>query len=259
MAQYSSSWPHQGHRLWAAMPLAFWVYFYKVRRCPISSAHDWKECPYWHPWERVRRRDPRTHPYLSEYCPDYLASDEYHRTRRTGKMPTCVRGRTCPYAHGVFELWLHQDRFRTRMCAGGHKCGRTICFFAHFSWQQRCPGDMVPYIDIQQLVPSWLLRAPPRSLLPPPPPLAVLPAHAPAPPPQRDIHNMIDEASASSFSWSSSSAGSSSSSPPGVVVAAVATTSTAIGYPTDNGMSDDQDSELGEFPYFDIIRDFLLG
>ncbi|TVU37333.1 hypothetical protein EJB05_10642, partial [Eragrostis curvula] len=271
--QYSLSWPHQGHRLWASMPLAFWVYLYKVERCPRSRAHDWKRCPYWHHGERARRRDPRTHCYLPQPCPYYLASSEYHKMHHTGRAPTCVHGHTCSYAHGIFEVWMHPDRFRTRMCDAGHECGRTICFFAHSDWQYRRPGNRVPFVNLR-LLPSWALRAPPRSLpLPPrlvPPPVVTLP--------------LIDEASTSSSSSagssSSTSAGASlSSSPPDVIVAAAATTtSSALGYPVndaaasmspavgypaddemDNGMSDDEDSELGEFPYYDIIKDFVLG
>ncbi|TVU37346.1 hypothetical protein EJB05_10655, partial [Eragrostis curvula] len=296
----SSSRAHQGHRLWASMPVAFWVYFYKVQRCPLSGAHNWKECPYWHRGERDRRRDPRSHSYLSEPCPDYFASFKYHKMHSTGGVPTCVRGLTCRYAHGDFEAWMHQDRFRTRMCKAGLGCERPICFFAHSSSEHRRAGDRVPFVDLRLLMPS----GPQRPVSPPPARPAARPVLAlPAPPPspQRDVMmlqtrsgmrriSLREEADASSFSRSSSSssgsssssssAASSSSSPPDVVIAATAITSPALmghvaeddaaatvspapSYPVDNkvdnGMSDDDEDSLGEFPYFDIIKDFVLG
>jgi hypothetical protein len=66
--------PHDGHRLWALMSDAFWVYVYKVHRCPNRYAHDWALCPYAHVGERARRRDPRGYTYLAVACPDYRAS-----------------------------------------------------------------------------------------------------------------------------------------------------------------------------------------
>lgn len=43
----------------------------------------------------------------------------------------CPRGDACPYAHNVFEYWLHPSRYRTQMCKDGAGCTRRICFFAH--------------------------------------------------------------------------------------------------------------------------------
>jgi hypothetical protein len=74
--------PHDGHRLWALMSDAFWVYVYKVHRCPNRYAHDWALCPYAHVGERARRRDPRGYTYLAVACPDYRAS--YQRNLDTG-------------------------------------------------------------------------------------------------------------------------------------------------------------------------------
>jgi hypothetical protein len=33
------SWAHQGYRLWVGMPDSFWVFKYKVERCPFLSNH----------------------------------------------------------------------------------------------------------------------------------------------------------------------------------------------------------------------------
>ncbi|EAZ41020.1 hypothetical protein OsJ_25506 [Oryza sativa Japonica Group] len=105
------AWAHRGHRLWASMSEDFWIHVYKVQRWPRSSSHDWTSCPYAHKGERARRRD----------------------TRRFA----CAHGLRCRYAHGVFELWLHPSRFRTRMCSAGTRCPRRICFFAHSAAELR--------------------------------------------------------------------------------------------------------------------------
>lgn len=44
---------------------------------------------------------------------------------------TCKRGDACPYAHGVFECWLHPCKYRTQLCKDGTSCTRRVCFFAH--------------------------------------------------------------------------------------------------------------------------------
>ena len=33
----------------------------------------------------------------------------------------CVRGDACPYAHNVFEYWLHPTRYRSQLCNDGDK------------------------------------------------------------------------------------------------------------------------------------------
>ena len=38
----------------------------------------------------------------------------------------CPRGDECPFAHCVFEYWLHPTRYRTVMCTEGDKCMRTV-------------------------------------------------------------------------------------------------------------------------------------
>jgi hypothetical protein len=52
---------------------------------------------------------------------------------------TCKRGDMCPYAHGVFECWLHPSRYRTQMCKDAPKCTRRVCFFAHDCSELREP------------------------------------------------------------------------------------------------------------------------
>lgn len=110
----------------------FRMYEFKVRSCARARSHDWTECPFAHPGEKARRRDPRKHRYSGATCPDY----------RKG---TCAKGDTCEYAHGVFECWLHPSRYRTQPCKDGTHCRRRVCFFAHTPDQIRVlPGTDSP-------------------------------------------------------------------------------------------------------------------
>lgn len=102
----------------------FRIYEFKVRRCPRGRSHDWTECPYAHPGEKARRRDPRKYHYSGTACPDF----------RKGN---CKRGDACEFAHGVFECWLHPVRYRTQPCKDGVNCRRKVCFFAHTPEQLR--------------------------------------------------------------------------------------------------------------------------
>ncbi|XVF56103.1 hypothetical protein PTKIN_Ptkin06aG0090100 [Pterospermum kingtungense] len=96
----------------------FRMYSFKVRPCSRAYSHDWTECPFVHPGENARRRDPRKFHYSCVPCPDF----------RKG---ACRRGDMCEYAHGVFECWLHPAQYRTRLCKDGTSCARRVCFFAH--------------------------------------------------------------------------------------------------------------------------------
>ncbi|XP_057523096.1 zinc finger CCCH domain-containing protein 2-like [Amaranthus tricolor] len=97
----------------------FRMYEFKIRKCTRSRSHDWTDCPFSHPGEKARRRDPRRFHYSGTICPEY---------RRTGG---CTRGDECEFAHGVFECWLHPARYRTEACKDGKNCKRKVCFFAH--------------------------------------------------------------------------------------------------------------------------------
>ncbi|XP_065876230.1 zinc finger CCCH domain-containing protein 2 [Euphorbia lathyris] len=102
----------------------FRMYEFKVRRCTRSRSHDWTDCPFAHPGEKARRRDPRKFHYSGTVCPEF---------RRGG----CSRGESCEFAHGVFECWLHPSRYRTEACKDGRNCKRKVCFFAHTPRQLR--------------------------------------------------------------------------------------------------------------------------
>ncbi|KAE8702542.1 Zinc finger CCCH domain-containing protein 30 [Hibiscus syriacus] len=114
----------------------FRMYSFKVRLCSRAYSHDWTECPFVHPGENARRRDPRKFHYSCVPCPDF----------RRG---ACRRGDMCEYAHGVFECWLHPAQYRTRLCKDGTDCDRRVCFFAHR------PEELRPlYVSTGSAVPS---------------------------------------------------------------------------------------------------------
>lgn len=102
----------------------FRMFEFKVRKCMRGRSHDWTECPYAHPGEKARRRDPRKYHYSGTACPDF----------RKG---SCKKGDACEFAHGVFECWLHPARYRTQPCKDGLNCKRRVCFFAHSPEQLR--------------------------------------------------------------------------------------------------------------------------
>ncbi|XP_021728985.1 zinc finger CCCH domain-containing protein 24-like [Chenopodium quinoa] len=114
----------------------FRMYSFKIRPCSRAYSHDWTECPFVHPGENARRRDPRKFHYSCVPCPEF----------RKG---TCRRGDMCEYAHGVFECWLHPAQYRTRLCKDGTSCNRRVCFFAH------TPEELRPlYASTGSAVPS---------------------------------------------------------------------------------------------------------
>lgn len=96
----------------------FRMYSFKVKPCSRAYSHVWTECPFAHPGENARRRDPRKYNYSCVPCLEF----------RKG---SCRRGDGCEYAHGVFECWLHPAQYRTRLCKDETKCTRRVCFFAH--------------------------------------------------------------------------------------------------------------------------------
>jgi len=105
----------------------FRMYCFKVLACSKHYCHDWTECPFAHPGEKARRRDPRLFRYVGIECPQVKVG---------GK---CPRGDLCPFAHNVFECWLHPTRYRTQLCNEPASCRRKVCFFAHSVEELREP------------------------------------------------------------------------------------------------------------------------
>ncbi|KAL6553985.1 hypothetical protein OROMI_019658 [Orobanche minor] len=102
----------------------FRMFEFKVRKCNRSRSHDWTDCPFAHPGEKARRRDPRRFHYSGTVCSEF----------RRGH---CNKGDNCEFSHGVFECWLHPSRYRTEACKDGKNCKRKVCFFAHSTRQLR--------------------------------------------------------------------------------------------------------------------------
>lgn len=100
-----------------AQEAEFMMYTFKVVLCTRRRRHAWSACPYAHPGETARRRDPRTHCAIP--CSEMKQGMD------------CPRRDRCPYSHHDFEYWLHPTRYRTVMCNRGAGCSRVLCFFAH--------------------------------------------------------------------------------------------------------------------------------
>jgi len=125
----------------------FRMYEFKVRRCARGRSHDWTECPYAHPGEKARRRDPRKFHYSGTACPEF----------RKG---CCKRGDACEFSHGVFECWLHPARYRTQPCKDGGNCRRRVCFFAHSPDQIRVlPNQSPDRVDSFDVLSPTIRRA----------------------------------------------------------------------------------------------------
>ncbi|KAJ1422175.1 Zinc finger, CCCH-type [Sesbania bispinosa] len=135
----------------------FRMFSFKVRPCSRAYSHDWTECPFVHPGENARRRDPRKFHYSCVPCPDF----------RKG---ACRRGDMCEYAHGVFECWLHPAQYRTRLCKDGTSCNRRVCFFAHTAEELRplyvSTGSAVPSPRSSAAAPNVMDMAAAMSLFP---------------------------------------------------------------------------------------------
>ncbi|KAF7836045.1 zinc finger CCCH domain-containing protein 30-like [Senna tora] len=135
----------------------FRMFSFKVRPCSRAYSHDWTECPFVHPGENARRRDPRKFHYSCVPCPDFQKG-------------ACRRGDMCEYAHGVFECWLHPAQYRTRLCKDGTSCNRRVCFFAHTAEEMRplyvSTGSAVPSPRASASAPNVMDMAAAMNLLP---------------------------------------------------------------------------------------------
>eukprot|EP00210_Caulerpa_lentillifera_P006214 g5937.t1 len=103
------------------------MHHFKIDNCQRPEPHDWTVCPFAHAGEKARRRDPARFKYAAIACIDMKNNSQ------------CPRGDDCPYAHNVFEYWMHPTRYRSKVCNDGTKCKRQICFFAHSLDELRLP------------------------------------------------------------------------------------------------------------------------
>ncbi|OVA17207.1 zinc finger protein [Macleaya cordata] len=167
----------------------FRMFSFKVRPCSRAYSHDWTECPFVHPGENARRRDPRKFHYSCVPCPDF----------RKG---ACRRGDMCEYAHGVFECWLHPAQYRTRLCKDGTSCMRRVCFFAHTSDELRplyvSTGSAVPSPRSTASAATVMDMAAAMSLLPGSPSSVSVMSPSPFTPPMSPSANGISH---SSLAW----------------------------------------------------------
>ncbi|KAJ6905342.1 hypothetical protein NC652_023174 [Populus alba x Populus x berolinensis] len=167
----------------------FRMFSFKVRPCSRAYSHDWTECPFVHPGENARRRDPRKFHYSCVPCPDF----------RKG---ACRLGDMCEYAHGVFECWLHPAQYRTRLCKDGTSCNRQVCFFAH-TYEELRPlyvstGSAIPSPRSSQSAASVMDMAAALSHLPGSP----SPVSAMSPTPFNQPMSPANGISHSSMAWS---------------------------------------------------------
>jgi hypothetical protein len=161
-----------------------------------------------------------------------------------------VRGLACRYAHGVFELWLHPELFRTCMCDAGVSCPRKICFFAHHPTQLR---REVAVVEVPVLPPPPVLCPPSRVVVAPvstlPRPNMVMLTRSGA---KLPLNGGGDEG-----------ASSSSSTPAPAVVATPANGSISIGSGSSSTTSSSRPADVYEDPdeatHFDLIVAMLEG
>lgn len=246
------AWAHRGHRLWASMSEDFWIHVYKVQRCPRSSSHDWTSCPYAHKGERARRRDTRRFAYAAVSCPDYRP-----REAAPGAVPSCAHGLRCRYAHGVFELWLHPSRFRTRMCSAGTRCPRRICFFAHSAAELRDDPNSIASAIVTPMPMPMPMSIPMRT------PDA---DHHPRVSAMRDQLDLIEEAMRNRlrlYSNANANANVGSSSATAVATTTIPVSTLANGEGSTGKRCgcrrcvEEEDALLNGYPHYDLIMDLV--
>ncbi|KAJ1430345.1 hypothetical protein SESBI_07836 [Sesbania bispinosa] len=80
----------------------FRMFEFKVRNCQRGRSHDWTECPYAHPGEKARRRDPRNTTIPATPALSFAKET----ARKLCKDGTACRRRVCFFAHTAEQLRL---------------------------------------------------------------------------------------------------------------------------------------------------------
>eukprot|EP00884_Botryococcus_braunii_P006185 jgi/Botrbrau1/15568/Bobra.0274s0010.1 len=130
----------------------FRMFRLKIELCSNPNPHCYTDCPFSHPNEKARRRDPTKIQYDATACPHF----------RKGQ---CQFGNACPCAHGVFELWLHPSKYKTELCSrpreAGKECEHPTCFFAHHESEQRRVSSVVSPTGPPLMSPSGSVQSSP--------------------------------------------------------------------------------------------------
>lgn len=135
------------------------------------------QCPFAHPGEKAKRRCPKRYRYSGTACPEFrrvsteaglltllllgqwqasksadllVARHGTERSLHVGVLVAffclqngcCRRQDACPFAHGVFECWLHPSRYRTQVLPGKtcHRyiqCSNILTCYQHMHQQHR--------------------------------------------------------------------------------------------------------------------------
>uniref|UniRef100_A0A0G4GQ04 C3H1-type domain-containing protein n=1 Tax=Chromera velia CCMP2878 TaxID=1169474 RepID=A0A0G4GQ04_9ALVE len=107
----------------------------KGEECPSKHSCPFSHCVSW------KRRNPETHPYRAQLCPNVLFKV------CNGKLQIhnyCRRGRQCLYAHSKEEQMFHPTVYKTHICRDHPKCPRYYCPFAHGEEELRTEVDFEP-------------------------------------------------------------------------------------------------------------------
>ncbi|CAD8115676.1 unnamed protein product [Paramecium primaurelia] len=97
---------------------------FKIRPCQRQCEHNYKQCPYFHSENDLRR--PGTY-YKAELCPYKVEQKE------------CPHGYSCCKAHNQYELLYQEDNYRKLFCPQPQNCCFGMyCPYAHFEKDIKC-------------------------------------------------------------------------------------------------------------------------
>lgn len=65
----------------------FMMYGFKIAQCSRQGRHPWCSCPFAHPTENARRRDPRLYNYTCNECQSYRCASPRALLARPGSTP----------------------------------------------------------------------------------------------------------------------------------------------------------------------------
>lgn len=80
MSLFPTCHRHLDYKRWAVKWVMAWLAI-QVLPCCKRFVHDWSDCPFSHPGEKARRRDPKVHQYTGIACPDMKKVSRRSTTR----------------------------------------------------------------------------------------------------------------------------------------------------------------------------------